>query len=289
MGLEALALAKHFKLPLVGTNHTAITEFVKAWPYIPDLFKKPSLNYAVWYYNRCDFVTAPSQSVFKEMYQFGFNKPHKVISNPIDISDTFRPFGSKPEYKQKFKLSNNTVVYAGRLSPEKNIEVLIKAVTLAKEKISDINLAIAGLGKFEPEIRRLVKELAIEKAVKFFGTLSQKDLAKLYQAAEIFSIASTSETQSLTLMQAMACGLPAVVVNARALPEYVNDKNGYVVKVGDEKAMAEKFILLLRDQKLRQELSRGAYDFVQQFSAPNIAKKWEELYKKVIEDYKNKA
>ncbi|MFA6306904.1 MAG: glycosyltransferase [Patescibacteria group bacterium] len=285
VGLKALAAAKLNKLPIIGTNHTAISEFIKLVPFRPNFLKKASLDYAVWYYNRCDFVTAPSQSVFKEMLVYDFNKPHKVISNPIDI-DTFCPSGEKLKYKKKFNLSDNTIIYAGRLSLEKNIEVLIRAVALAKEKINDINLAIAGSGQLEDELKRLARELGVEKEVKFFGTLSKIDLAKLYQAAEVFSIASTSETQSLTLMQAMACGLPAVAVDARALPEYVNEKNGFVVKAGDEKSMAEKFILLLENNELREKLSRGAAEYVRQFSAPNIAKEWEKLYSETIKNYK---
>ncbi|MDD4272053.1 MAG: glycosyltransferase [Patescibacteria group bacterium] len=282
-GLEALIAARFYKLPFIGTNHTSITDFV---PYA--FAKKPSLKYSIWYYNRCDFVTAPSQSVFKEMLAHGFNKPHGVISNPIDIN-TFCLSGDKSAYKKKFGLSGNTVVYAGRLSPEKNIDVLIKAAALAKKSVSDINLAIAGSGQLEVKLKKLAKELSLENEVKFFGTLSKVDLAKLYQASEVFAIASTSETQSMVLMQALASSLPAVAVDSRALPEYVNEKNGYVVKAGDEKAMAEKFMLLLSDQKLRQDLGRGAYNFVWQFSAPNIAKNWERLYGEVIKNYKNKA
>jgi glycosyltransferase involved in cell wall biosynthesis len=279
-GLEALIAAKLNRIPFIGTNHTSITDFVSG-----KFLKKQSLNYAVWYYNRCDFVTGPSESVFKEMLVNGFNKPHKAMSNPID-TNTFSLSANRLEYKKKFGLSNNTVVYAGRLSPEKNIDVILKSVALAKKSIEDINLAIAGSGKSENELKRLTKELNLENEVKFLGTLSKNDLAKLYQASEIFSIASTSETQSMVLMQALACGLPAVAVDARALPEYVNEKNGYVVKIGDEKAMAEKFILFLKNSELREKLSQGAYDSVQQFSAPNIARVWEKLYKKVIEDYK---
>jgi len=278
-GLEALIAAKLNKLPLVGTNHTSITDFVSG-----KFAKQLSLKYAVWYYNRCDFVTGPSQSVFTEMLANGFNRPHQAISNPID-TNTFCPSSDKSEYKKKFNLSDHTVVYAGRLSSEKNIDVIIRAIALAKKRISDINLAVAGAGQLESKLKQLVKELKLENEVKFFGTLNKIDLTKLYQASEVFSIASTSETQSMVLMQALACGLPAVAVNARALPEYVNEKNGYTVKAGGEKDMAEKFILLLEDKKLREDLGQGAYDFVQQFSAPNIAKKWEVLYEKVIQDY----
>lgn len=284
-GLEALVAAKLNKIPLIGTNHTAISEFVKLMPFKFNFLKKASLHYASWYYNRCDFITAPSQSVFKEMSAYGFNKPYQVISNPID-TNIFYPSTNKLALKKKFSLSENTIVYAGRLSKEKNIEALIRATALAKKTVSDINLAIAGSGRLESELKRLAKGLGLENEVRFFGALSQLDLVKLYQASEIFSIASTSETQSLTLMQAMACGLPAVAVNARALPEYVNKKNGYIVKVGDKKALAEKFVLLLANSELHKNLGRGAAESVNQFSAPNIAKQWEKLYGKVIEDYR---
>ena len=279
-GIEALIAAKLNKVPFIGTNHTSITDFVPG-----EFMKRQSLNYAVWYYNRCDFVTAPSQSVFKEMLVHGFNKPHEVISNPIDIN-TFSLSNNKSEYKKKFNLSDNTVVYAGRLAPEKNLDVIIKAIALTKKSVSDLNLAFAGSGQSENQLKQLAKELNLENEVKFLGTLNKIDLAKLYQASEVFAIASASETQSMVLMQALACGLPAVAVNARALPEYVNEKNGYIVKIGDEKAMAEKFVLLLENQALRQSLSHGAAEYVKQFSAQNIAKKWEKLYSQAISDYK---
>lgn len=283
-GVEALVKSKTSRLPIIGTNHTAISEFVNRLRVNSKFIKRISLNYAAWYYNCCDFVTAPSQSVFKEMREFGFNKPSRVISNPIDLN-IFRALSDKLEFKRKFKLSENTIVYAGRLAPEKNIDVLIKAAAIVKKSTSNFNLAIAGSGHFESELKRLVKDLGIVNEVKFFGTLSHVDLAKLYQGAEVFAIASTSETQSLVLMQALACGLPAVVVDSRALPEYVNKKNGFVVRAGDEKAMAEKFVWLLRNQKLRQELGRSAAESIHQFSAPNIAQEWEKLYLKVIRDY----
>ena len=284
-GLEGMIRARLAGLPLVGTNHTAITEFIKVVPFNSKVLKKIGLDYSVWYYNHCNFVTAPSQSVFKEMGQYGFRCPHQVVSNPIDTG-VFSLGSDKPALKQQFKLSNKTIVFAGRLASEKNIDVVIRAVALARKRFKDINLAIAGTGKYEPELRQLAKDLNIEKEVKFFGTISQLNLAKLYQASEIFSIASTSDTQSLTLMQAMATGLPAVVVDSRALPEYVNKQNGYVVPVGAHEAMAEKFIQILENEELRRKLSQGAYNYVQQFSAANIAKEWEKLYKKAIENNK---
>ena len=287
VGLEALSASKILKIPIIGTNHTAITEFKHYSPIKSQWFDKLSLNFAVWYYNQCDFVTAPSQAVFDEMEHYGFKRPHLVISNPIDLA-TFKvePKLDRASIRRKYNLSEQIIIYAGRLAKEKNLEVIIKALSLVKKKEAKINLALAGHGKNENQLKQLAKRLKVENNVKFLGTVSKPILAKLYQAAKIFIITSTSETQSLTLMQGFACGLPAIGVNSRALPEYINRQNGFLVEPGDAKNLAEKINLLLTNESLRQKLKQGALTFAKNFSAENIAKKWEKLYAKVISDFK---
>lgn len=287
VGLEALSASKILKIPVIGTNHTAITEFKHYSPIKSQWFDKLSLNFAVWYYNQCDFVTAPSQAVFDEMKNYGFKQPHQVISNPIDLA-TFKvePNFNPESIRRKYNLSEQIIIYAGRLAKEKNIEVMIEALSLVKKKEAKINLVLAGHGKNENQLKQLAKKLKVENNVKFLGTVSKPTLAKLYQAAKIFVITSTSETQSLTLMQGFACGLPAIGVNSRALPEYINKQNGFLVEPGDAKNLAEKINLLLTNESLRQKLRRGALIFIRNFSAENIAKEWEKLYAKVINDFK---
>ena len=89
-GFEALLAAKILRIPMIGTNHTAITEYIRYAPFHPPYLNEIGLKYVNWYYNRCDFVTAPSASVFTEMLEHGFKKPYRVISNPID-TETFKP------------------------------------------------------------------------------------------------------------------------------------------------------------------------------------------------------
>ena len=279
VGLEALIAAKILKVPLVGTNHTAISEFIR--------YKKAGLKYVNWYYGKCSFISAPSQSVFEEMEKFGFKTNHEVISNPINTGI----FSASIEcdvnvLKNKFGINDKTLVYAGRFAPEKNIDIIIKAVALVKKKIPDITLAMAGHGVSLEAIKKLTQELGIQKNVKFLGVLSQFDLADLYRASEIFTITSTSETQSMTLIQAMACGLPVIGVRARALPEYI-ENNGVLIEPGDHKGLSEKIVELLENQSLRAELGERGLKFVQKFSDKNIALKWEEIYKREIVNYKN--
>jgi len=122
----------------------------------------------------------------------------------------------------------------------------------------------------------------VSKSVKFLGTVSQSALAKIYRSSELFVISSTSETQSMSLIQAMACGLPAIGVKARALPEYINGQNGFLVEPNDHVAFAEKIIFLFENSVFRKKLGDNASVFVQKFSASNIAKEWENIYNKTI-------
>ncbi|PIS31836.1 MAG: hypothetical protein COT41_00855 [Candidatus Portnoybacteria bacterium CG08_land_8_20_14_0_20_40_83] len=283
VGLEALTAAKFLKIPLVGTNHTYLREFIRYSPIHAEWFKTYALHYDAWYYNCCDYVTAPSNCVFDEMVKNGFLKPHQVISNPID-TESFLPGSERKrlEAKKEFKLTPSTIFYPGRIAAEKKIDVIVRALAIVKEKIPDVNFAIAGHGNSLSNLKILIQELGLDRNVKIFGILDKPTLVRLYQGCDIFAIASTSETQSITMLQAMACGLPVVGVNSLALPEYINSKNGLLVEAGDYKAMAEKIIYLFQNHSKMQELGQGGHKFAQNFSAENIARQWEKIYSKVI-------
>ncbi|HDH04018.1 MAG TPA: glycosyltransferase family 4 protein [Candidatus Campbellbacteria bacterium] len=285
LGLDALISARINHIPIVGTNHTAIAEFTRYSPIKAGWFEKITMKYVVWYYNHCDYVTAPSQSVFDEMARFGFKRPHKVMSNPVsfDIFNT-APSSDKEKLKKEFGFSNAVLACAGRLSPEKNVDVIIRALALVRKRIPDINLVLAGHGNAAGELKNLAENLGVSDAVKFFGTVDQPTLAKIYRAAEIFVIGSTSETQSMSLIQAMACALPAVGVSARALPEYITNQTGFLVKPNDYEAFAEKIIFLIKNPAFREKLGENASKFVQKFSVPNIAEEWEKIYGEITCD-----
>ena len=246
-------------------------------------FKSLLLHYQAWYYNRCDYVTAPSQSAFTEMMRNGFVKPHQVLSNPID--PIFKPVTvrMKSTLKEKFGLSKHTIFYVGRLGPEKEIDIIIRAIAIVREKIPDVNLAIAGHGSEEEKLKRLTADLDLNDNVKFFGSRYGATLDELYNACDVFAIMSTSETQGMTLLQAMACGLPVVGARALALPEYINDQTGFLVESGDHKCLAERMEFILKNLKIRKGLGKGSLDYSEQFSANRIADEWEKIYRQAIE------
>ncbi len=283
VGVEGVVSSCFLKVPLVGTNHTPITEFLKYAPVQSKLIDKAMLGYVSFFYNKCSFVSAPCGAIFTEMEAHNFKKNHRVISNPIDLKNFYPATENEREkIKKEFGLSDFTVLYTGRLGVEKHIDVIIRAIASAKEKVPEINFAITGHGAAEKDLKKLAKELGIENQVKFFGTLPMESHARIYRAVEMFAIASTAEMQSLSLMKAFATGIPAIGVNAWALPEYINEKNGFIVEPGDEKGMAEKIIYLYNNKEKRLALGQGGLEMVRNFSPAQIASKWEEIYKGVI-------
>lgn len=283
-GMEALAASRALRVPLVGTNHTAIKSFLIYNPIKTKWMDNLIVKYVNWYYERCITVTAPSQSVFTEMDESGFRKKGIPLSNPIE-TEIFRPLPDRDALRKKFGLSEHAIIHAGRLAKERSISTIIRALPLVKKIIPDAELDFSGRGADEQEFRRLAADLGIADSVKFFGFLSQPQLVELYNASKVFAIASTSDTQSMVMMQAMACGLPVVGVNARALPEYINRENGFVVEPENPAALAERLIAILKDPALEKKLGAGGRQTALQFSPSKIADRWEEIYREAIESY----
>ena len=280
-GLDALWSARILKKPLIGTNHTAVTEFVKYSPIKSERVANMMLRYVNWYYGKCDFITAPSRSVIDEMKFYGFNKESHIISNPVDIQ-TFTPLPDKNWLRKKFGFGDHTIIHAGRLAPERKIDVIIKALPLVKKEFPRAELAIAGNGMARTELELLAVKLGVASSVKLMGFVEKPVLAEAYNASEIFAITSASDTQSMVMMQAMASGLPVVGVKARALPEYINKNNGMLIEPGKYEELAQKIIFLFKNPGKRKNLGAGARKFAVNFGSESIAKSWEKIYENTV-------
>jgi 1,2-diacylglycerol 3-alpha-glucosyltransferase len=281
IGLAAVRVAKKYKIPLVATNHMAIGEFFNFFPVGGKAVAALALKYVSFYYSHCGFVSVPCQAILDEMRAWGCAVPGMPVSNPIDL-ETFSPSSVDSSLlKKRWNLSPNTYVFAGRFGGEKYVDLLIRALPFVRREIPDAMLALAGHGSEQGNLENLARELGVSDAVRFVGTLGKHDVADLFRASEVFAVASTSETQCMSLIQAMGVGLPAVGVQARALPEYIKEGvTGTLVSPGDHKALAEKIIFLFKNQNIARQWGSAAHESAQKFSVGAIADTWEEIYKK---------
>lgn len=281
LGLEALAIGHLLGVPVVGTNHTNVRGF---GPYIPVPVDRAA-DWVAWYYNRCAAITAPSRSVFEELGAERMRHVPHILSNPID-TDVFHPPGaaSRAAIRRSFGLAGASlvsplIVYAGRLGPEKNIDTILHALAALG---SEAMLAIAGHGAYEPQLRALAACLGVAERVVFLGTLSPSRLAELFGAADIFAMMSTTETQSMASLQAMACGLPVIAPVDGAVAEYVGIGAGRLIDPMDASVLAATMADLLADTDLRRRLGLAGRDVAQRHSVQSVTTAWEALYQGLL-------
>ncbi len=287
-GLEAIMMAKILGKPLVGTNHTPILEFIHYSPVQTEWFKRLAMRYDSWVYNHCDFVASPAQAIFDHMRYFKDAIPHRVVSNPIRTA-RFVPPRSKDDAKKMAGLPHFTVLSVNKLSVEKNLHLVMRAVARVKPKIPDITFAMAGQGSYEKELRDLARGLGLEKNVRFLGFVPLERLPLLYQASDAAVVMSNAETQSISLMQALACGVPALASDAWGLHEYIVDGVGFRIPPGNVEALAEKILYLYAHPRERARMGKAGRAYVEQFSIDRITRIWEEIYETAIMRYTEKA
>lgn len=223
-------------------------------------------------------VVVPSRTLEKialESYALGRARV-RYIPNGIDL-DRFQP-GSSPEARDRFGIPHNAFVVGtvGHLRPEKNLSLLIEAA--ARTGRPELRLLIAGGGACEPQLRAAAQQAGIADRVVFTGPVA--DPAPVYAAMDVFALSSATEQMPVALLEAMACGLPAVCTNvgdcAMMLARY---DAPFIVPPGDAAALAAALILMLDTAELRREAASTNRRLVEaRFSTGAMVDRYRQLY-----------
>jgi len=172
-------------------------------------------------------------------------QPIKTIYNGLDMVNILDVAPAE---------TTTDLVFAGRLLPHKNVDVLLRATKLLRERLPNISLSIIGEGPEKKSLETLAKELGIEKNVLFLGFFDdQKDLYRTLLASRVFILPSTREGFGIAALEANACGLPFITINDEnnATRELiVNGENGILTDL-DEKQIADASEKLLDEGKDR--------------------------------------
>lgn len=240
----------------------------------PELSSLIAWQFTRTVYNRADLVLTPSLTLKHELETHGVTAPVEHLSNGIDLELV--------EPKRSYAPSG-TLLHAGRLGYEKNVDVVIRAFARVLESHPQYRLDIVGDGPARDSLGRLADSLGISDRVRMRGFMDRAALGRVYHEYDAFVSASTIETQGIVLLEAMAAGLPVVGVNALAVPELVIDgRDGLIVEPGDESAFAEAVVRLLGDQELRQRLGESGRHDVREHSLPTVVTRLEGIYQSVI-------
>ncbi|MET0558984.1 MAG: glycosyltransferase family 4 protein [Solirubrobacterales bacterium] len=211
-------------------------------------------------------------SDFARSQLMGFCEPETwerlhVVHVGIPI-ERFTPAAAAPASNGNGSENGNghrpTVLYIGRLVPEKGQAVLLEAVAELARRGTDVELALAGEGRLRVELEAEAGRLGIAERVCFLGAVGQEELHRLYEDAAIFCLPSFAEGVPVVLMEAMAMGLPVVTTRIAGIPELIDDgSSGVLVAPGRPDQLADSLAELAADGELRRRLGAGGRDAVE--------------------------
>ncbi len=201
---------------------------------------------------RADAVVASGTSVAR--LRSGPRPDAHDVPNGVDVA-RFR--ADRAESRRRLGLAEDAavVLYVARFQTVKNHAVLLEAFAEVTKSIPDTILLLAGSGPLQAETRARATALGLGGRVRFLGETPYERMPGVYAAADVKAISSDYESFCFAALEAMASGLPLVVTRTDWVPRLVGDgEGGFVVPVGDARAMADKLLALLRDPDLRSRM-----------------------------------
>ena len=275
LGRALTRIAHQRGIPVIATNHVMaenVIDFTTLPPLLDKVVIKLAWDDAKRTFDMSRAVTTPTR------------KAAEFLENTIDIEGVI-PIScgiDKRNYTPDLTPRPHTrVLFVGRLTTEKHVEVTLAAVAKLVPEIPDITFDIVGGGDQRRNLEQTAQRLGIQDRVRFHGRVPEDELRASYGKADVFAIASIAELQSIATMEAMASGLPVVGANAVALPHLVHDgENGYLFEPGNVDDLADKLRLVLTaspEEYLRMQ--QASLDGVEIHDIEKTLDTFEKLYR----------
>jgi glycosyltransferase involved in cell wall biosynthesis len=271
-GLARQAVKRGIRV--VGTNHF-MPENMIDHTKLPHFLRKPVIR-AAWAdaastFGLCEAVTSPSRKAAD------FLEAETNLTGVHAISCGIDAALYTPSFEKR---TGNTIVFVGRVSGEKHIDVLLRAVA-AIDPALDVKLEIVGGGDQMNQLKQMAWDLGIADRVNFTGYVTDEELRAALTRATVFAMPSIAELQSIATMEAMASALPIVAADAMALPHLVHDgQNGHLFTPGDSADLAAKLtdVLTLPDDELTA-MKKASLNYIAAHDIQRTLSIFESLYR----------
>jgi 1,2-diacylglycerol 3-alpha-glucosyltransferase len=225
-GWMSVRYARRLRVPLVYTYHTRLEEYVHYLPFDPKATRFAASTLTRSFANLADAVIVPTPAMRQRLAEIGVTAHIEVVPSGIDLehfssgrrrADLRQSLGTQPEEK--------LLLFVGRLGREKNVELLLDALTMTKVSA---RLVIAGDGPERDALEVRAKALKLGERVRFLGEVGRDELPDLYASVDAFVFPSVTETQGLVLVEAMAAGTAVIAADAPVVREVLGDAGGLV-------------------------------------------------------------
>lgn len=272
---------------LIHTCHTLYEQYTKYVPMGKYLGSAAVAACMRWRLKPVDRIIAPTKKVERTFLSYGVQKKTAIIPTGIRLEEFTNPVPEELLSKLKeecgIRPGVRVVLSLGRLGFEKQVDELLRGWKEAGISNKEAMLLIVGGGPAEESLRKLSRELGISEQVYFYGMADPKIVPAFYRLADLFVCASTSETQGLTYVEALASGLPLVCRRDPCLTGVLeHGKNGYSFRSRDEFGSYVKEVL--NEKEKRQEMSAHSRKLAEAFGTEAFGRAVDSLYNSSIRD-----
>ncbi len=274
-------LAGKLRCPLIYTNHTRYDLYTANFLPIPHpALRTKAANWLLrrrWPSNTagCQTIIAPSGSIQQTMRHFGVSAPIQLIHNGIDLSQ-FSAANQRPPQNQERPL---TAVYLGRLSPEKNIPLLIDSLIEVCRQNSNITFKLIGDGPLFKQTQSKITAAQLTDQIQLTGWIPASDIPNLLADADFQITMSVTEVHPLAMIEGMAAGLPAVVLTEPAMVECVGPA---AIIAHNPTAWIDGVLKMAQSAEVRRRLAAECYAQAQKYDINTTVSETLSLYHQLI-------
>jgi glycosyltransferase involved in cell wall biosynthesis len=252
VGLLGLLLARLMHIPCKGIYHTDFTDYARTILDDPAITAM-TREYVKWFYSQCNTIYVPTLEYISILENRGYSpEKMKKFLRAVD-QNVFSPQKIQTDYlEQKYSIKSGiNILYVGRISREKNINKLFTIYYQLKKQKEALNLILCGNGPLYGEYREKYKK---DKRVCFLGRLDRNELPLLYTATDLLVFPSTTDTFGMAVLEAQACGLPAIVSDKGGPQEIIIDTvTGYTARHDSVNDWIEKINRIINSIELYPE------------------------------------
>lgn len=261
--------------PVVFTAHTQYDEYLHYTPMPPRLGRAMLRPHVSAFARRVDAVLAPGRAMVQMLHGYGYSGHVELFPNPVDLAAFQAADGGAFRAEHHIPPDAPLVMYLGRLAPEKNLEVMIRAFDQARASRPELRLLVVGDGP-----SRLSAARDAPECVRFTGPVPYARVPEALAAADAFLTASTSEVLPMSMIEALAAGTPLVAAHSPAALDLIEEGVNGTVREATPQALADGLLFALHPDRLGA-LQAGARASAAQYDLPVRTQALEEIYGRV--------
>lgn len=280
-GILGLYVARKKSIPIIASFHTKyyddFKEATKSY-----FLAKIAVKIIVEFYNRVDEVWTVNNATANTLREYGFKRDIKIMPNGTD----FMIIKDKEAYRKKinelYHISDEEIVFlfVGQMIKQKNVEMLLKALSILKSRDISFRAILIGSGKDETYFKELVLSLNLEDKVIFTGKILDRELLKAYYSrADLFLFPSLYDTSAIVIKEASAFSCPSLVIENSNVAEGIIDRYNGFLSENDPLSYAKKLQEILSDRELLRKVGEKAQE--------TLYLSWEDVVDRVVDEYKS--